>query len=204
MAHYNRGLLRVQLGDDNRAIEDFDFVIRMEPQNFMAIYNRALLHDKIGNLKQAIRDYSTVIDQFPNFWSGLNQRAYCYRRLGMTGKAELDEFRIFKAQMDKRVSGQRRWSRSKLKEMRKRSEINLDKYNDIVVEDQPQIEHEYNSQYRGAIQNRNVEMALLPMYQLSYFEASNGVHGYQAFDSELDIFNSKQNPIRKLSLTCNY
>lgn len=204
LAHYNRGLLRVQLGDDNRAIEDFDFVIRMEPQNFMAIYNRALLHDKIGNLKQAIRDYSIVIDQFPNFWSGLNQRAYCYRRLGMNGKAELDEFRIFKAQMDKRVSGQRRWSRSKLKEMRKRSEINLDKYNDIVVEDQPQIEHEYNSQYRGAIQNRNVEMALLPMYQLSYFEASNGVHGYQAFDSELDIFNSKQNPIRKLSLTCNY
>ena len=26
--HYNRGLLRAQVGDDNRAIEDFDFVLK--------------------------------------------------------------------------------------------------------------------------------------------------------------------------------
>ena len=91
--------MRVQLGDDNRAILDFDFVIKMEPKNFMAIFNRALLHDKTGNLKAAIRDYSTVIDQFPNFWTGLSYRASCYRRLGMTAKAEMDEFRIFKAQV---------------------------------------------------------------------------------------------------------
>ncbi len=204
LAHYNRGLLRVQLGDDNRAITDFDFVVRMEPQNFMAIYNRALLNDKVGNLRAAIRDYTSVIEQFPNFWSGLASRARCYRRLGMTAKAELDEFRIFKAQMDKHVGIQQRWSRSKIKEMRKRSEINLDKYNDIVVEDQPQIEHEYKSQYRGAIQNREVELALLPMYQLSYFSSTNGVRGYQAFDADVDRFNTKQDPIRKLALTCNY
>ena len=55
LAHYNRGLMRVQLGDDNRAITDFDFIIKMEPQNFMAIFNRALLHDKTGNLRAAIR-----------------------------------------------------------------------------------------------------------------------------------------------------
>ena len=30
----------VQLGDDNRAITDFDFIIKMEPQNFMAIFNQ--------------------------------------------------------------------------------------------------------------------------------------------------------------------
>lgn len=54
LAHYNRGLMRVRLGDDNRAITDFDFVIKMEPKNFMAIFNRALLHDKTGNLKAAI------------------------------------------------------------------------------------------------------------------------------------------------------
>lgn len=64
LAHYNRGLMRVQLGDDNRAITDFDFIIKMEPQNFMAIFNRALLHDKTGNLRAAIRDYTKVINQF--------------------------------------------------------------------------------------------------------------------------------------------
>ena len=41
--HYNRGLLRAQVGDDNRAIEDFDFVLKMEPDNMMATFNRGLL-----------------------------------------------------------------------------------------------------------------------------------------------------------------
>ena len=36
LGHYNRGLLRAQVGDDNRAIEDFDFVLKMEPDNMMA------------------------------------------------------------------------------------------------------------------------------------------------------------------------
>lgn len=203
LAHYNRGLLRVQLGDDNRAISDFDFVIRMEPQNFMAIYNRALLNDKVGNLRAAIRDYTAVIDQFPNFWAGLSSRARCYRRLGMTAKAEMDEFRIFKAQMDKRVGIQQRWSNKKIKEMRKRSEVDMDKYSSIVVEDKPRVEHEYKSQYRGAIQNRDVDVALLPMYQLSYFSYGNGVRGYEAYDPEVDGFNSKRDPLRRLTLTCN-
>ena len=75
----------------------------MEPQNFMAIFNRALLHDKTGDLRVAIQDYTMVINQFPNFWTGLANRASCSRRLGMTAKAEMDEFRIFKAQMNKHI-----------------------------------------------------------------------------------------------------
>ena len=35
LAHYNRGQLRMQLGDDNRAIADFDYVIHMEPENYL-------------------------------------------------------------------------------------------------------------------------------------------------------------------------
>lgn len=203
LAHYNRGLLRVQLGDDNRAVEDFDFVVQMEPQNFMAIYNRALLNDRIGNLRAAIRDYTTVINQFPNFWTGLAARASCYRRLGMKNQAEMDEFRIFKAQMDKHIGVQQRWSKAKLNEVRKRSEIDMNKYNDIVVEDKPKVEHDYCGGIRGSIQNRDVEIAFLPMYQLSYFTYKNAVEGYQAFDAELEKFNTKQDPLRKLNLTCN-
>lgn len=75
----------------------------MEPENFLALFNRGVLHDKTGNLRAAIADYSKVIAQFPNFWTGLSYRASCYRRLGMTAKAEADEFRIFKAQMDKHI-----------------------------------------------------------------------------------------------------
>lgn len=202
LAHYNRGLLRMQLGDDNRAIEDFDFVIKLEPKNVMAIFNRALLLDRTGNLRAAIRDYSAVIEQFPNFWTGLSYRAHCYRRLGMTAKAEFDEFRIFKAQMNKHVGVQKRWSRNKLKEMRKRSEIDPEKYNQIVVADENTVEHEYDSEYRGQIQHRKVEVELMPMYEVSYLPYQNGISSYQAFYKELEDFNLQHHPQNKLMLTC--
>lgn len=48
LGHYNRGLLRAQVGDDNRAIEDFDFVLKMEPDNMMATFNRGLLRAQTG------------------------------------------------------------------------------------------------------------------------------------------------------------
>ena len=190
LGHYNRGLLRMQLGDDNRAITDFDYVVRMEPGNVMAVFNRALLLDRTGHLHEAIRDYSAVIKQFPNFWTGLMRRAACYRRLGLTAKAELDEFRIMKAQMDKHQGIQPRWSKNKSKQMRRRSEIDPEKYNQIVVADQEEVEHEYKNSYRGKVQNRNVGTAYRPMYALSPFKYSNGVKSYQAYAADVEAFNA--------------
>ena len=157
----------------------------------MAIFNRALLHDKTGNLKAAIRDYSTVIGQFPNFWTGLSYRARCYRRLGMTAKAEMDEFRIFKAQMNKHIGIQPRWSAKTKKEMRKRSEIDPDKFASLVVDDEPKYEHNYKSEYRGRVQNRQVETSYLPMFQLSYFPNTQNVSGVQAFDKAVEDLNQQ-------------
>lgn len=202
LAHYNRGLMRMQLGDDNRAILDFDYVIKMEPDNLLAIFNRGVLHEKTGNPRAAIRDYTTVIDEFPNFWTGLAYRARCYRALGMTAKAELDEFRIFKAQMDKHIGRQQRWSSQKVKQMRKRSEIDPNKYDQLVVADEQEVPHEYKSEYRGRVQNRSVSVTLMPMYQLSYFKYQNGVDSYMAFSADVEQFNATRQPSRPIYVTC--
>jgi tetratricopeptide (TPR) repeat protein len=207
MAHYNRGILRVQVGDDNRAIEDFDYVLKMEPNNLMAIYNRAELLYKTGNLRAAIRDYTRVIEQYPNFWAGLQRRADCYRRLGMTNQAELDEFKIFKAQMDKHIGIQPRWSKSQVVQTRKKSEIDFDKYNQFVVEDEEEApvvaENEYESVYRGKVQNRKVETDNMPMYHLSYIRYNNVLKAYQAFDADVEAFNQKQKPLHTVFVNCN-
>lgn len=189
LAHYNRGQLRMQLGDDNRAIDDFNFVIGLEPDNVTAIFNRALLLDRTGDLAAAIRDYTTVIDQFPNFWTGLHYRARCYRRLGQTAKAELDEFRILKAQMNKHLGVQQRWSKGKTEEVRKRSEIDPEKYNQLVVNDEETVDHDYKSEYRGRIQNRSIESTFLPMFSLSYLPYRGGVNSIQLYDAAVDAFN---------------
>lgn len=205
LAHYNRGLMRMQLGDDNRAITDFDYVIKTEPGNVMAIFNRAILLERTGDLRAAIRDYTTVIKQFPNFWVGLQYRARCYRMLGMTAQAELDEFKIFKAQMDKHVGIQKRWSKKKLNEVRKRSEINPDKYNQIVVADENTVDHDYKSAYRGRVQDHSVNIEFMPMYSLSFFKYDNGVKSYQAFDRDVETFNGMLGkPSHPVYVTCNH
>ena len=61
IARFNRGLLRFQVGDNNRAIEDFDVVIQQEPDNYMAYYNRALLRFETGDYRGAVQDYDVVL-----------------------------------------------------------------------------------------------------------------------------------------------
>lgn len=187
LGHYNRGLLRAQVGDDNRGIEDFDFVLNLEPDNMMALFNRGLLRDKTGDLRGAISDYSKVIDEFPNFWTGLHYRAGCYRRLGMTRQAEQDEFRILKAQIDKRYGGKQ--PRMKKTQMRKRSDEDMEKYNQLVVADEQQVENDYKNEYRGRVQNRKVEVSYLPMYVLAVEPTTSDVQSYIPFDEAVELFN---------------
>lgn len=187
LGHYNRGLLRAQVGDDNRAITDFDFVLRLEPDNITALVNRAILREKTGDLRGAITDYSKVINEYPNFWTGLQNRARCYRRLGMTKQAEADEFRVYKAQLYKHLYGTQ--PRLRKDQLRKRSDADPDKYNQLVVEDQQEMTHEYASEYRGRVQNRKVEMAFLPMYELSFDAPQSDVRSNVMFDHLVDAFN---------------
>ena len=201
LAHYNRGLLRAQVGDDNRAITDFDFVLKLEPDNLMALYNRALLLEKTGNPRAAIRDYSKVIADYPNFWTGLHQRAQCYRSLGLTKQAEQDEFRILKAQLDKRYYG--RQPRLSKKQMRKRSDIDIEKYNQLAVADEDELEHEYQSDYRGRVQNRKVGMDYMPSYLLSTEQQLDAVKRYVAYDRHVDAFNSQLPKDRRLYIVCS-
>lgn len=188
LAHYNRGLLRAQVGDDNRAIVDFNFVLKMDPDNIMALYNRALLLDKTGDLRGAIRDYSKVIDEFPNFWAGLEARARCYRMLGMTAKADADEFKVYKARLYKHLYGkQPRLNKSQL---RKQSDIDPDKYNQLTVADEQEVQAEYSNEYRGRVQNRKVAIDYLSMYELSFEESKSEVRDNVAYDKFVDEFNT--------------
>ena len=189
LGHYNRGLLRAQVGDDNRAITDFDFVLKLEPDNMLALFNRAVLLDKTGDLKAAIRDYTKVIDEFPNFWTGLEFRAACYRKLGMNKQAESDEFTVYKARLYKHLYGTQ--PRMDPSQIRKRSDADMEKYNQLVMEDNQESEQEYENEYRGHVQNRRVEMDFLPMFALSYVPQQHEVNSRNAYDELVEQMNAQ-------------
>ena len=75
--------------------------------------------------------------------------------------------------------------------MRRRSEIDPDKYNQIVVADEQANEPEYKSDYRGKVQNRSAALTPLPMYHLSYMQYVSDVHNYHAFATKVEEFNMK-------------
>lgn len=189
LGHYNRGLLRAQVGDDNRAITDFDFVLKLEPDNMLALFNRAVLLDKTGDLKAAVRDYSKVIEQFPNFWTGLEFRAACYRKMGMTKQAEADEFTVYRARLYKHLYGiQPRMDPSQI---RKRSDEDVEKYNQLVMEDEQEPEREYANDYRGRVQDHKVQAEFQPMFVLSFERQQGEVHTYTPYDRLVEQMNEQ-------------
>jgi tetratricopeptide (TPR) repeat protein len=118
-------------------------------------------------------------------------------------RAEQDEFRIFQAQNNKHFGIQQRWSASKTREVRKQSEIDMDKYNQMVVADEQTVEHEYSSEYRGKVQNRKTDDELMPMFVLAFGQAANGIRSYTAFDPELEKINTLKKSDDNLYLVCN-
>ncbi len=200
LGHYNRGLLRADVGDDNRAILDFEFVLNLEPDNMLAIFNRAVLLERTGDLKGAVRDYSRVIDEYPNFFTGILYRARCYRRMGLTAKAELEEFNVYKKQLYQRLYGiQPKFGR---RSQRKRSDLDLEKYAEMVVDDAEEPEREYLSEYRGRVQDRKADTELLPMLSLSLQPQTGSASLLPLhYDPALDELNATRS-VRTMYVSC--
>ena len=62
MAYYNRGQIYFSLGDNERAIQDFDDAIRLNPKLGVAYANRATAYTLLGMDEEAQRDVDRAID----------------------------------------------------------------------------------------------------------------------------------------------
>ena len=181
LGHYNRGLLRAQVGDDNRAIEDFDFVVDHEPDNTFALFNRALLLVQTGDWERAETDLNQVLAEYPKFLYGYQCRADVRRKQGRLIEAEQDELVILRAQMEEQnrllAGGSTNNDENTEEEenTRKESDKNIKKYKKLVVSDDTVGESEYASAYRGKVQNRNVYVALQPLFALTYYNRESEV-----------------------------
>lgn len=170
LGRYNRGLLRAQVGDDNRAIEDFNVVIEYEPDNMMAIFNRALLLIQTGDMDGAERDLDRVIEEYPKFLYGYQCRADVRRRQGRLKEAEQDELVVLRAQFYNEDEND-----SEDDNTRRESDKNIKKYRRLVVADDAVSDNEFSSAYRGKVQNRNVYVALQPLFALTYYNKESEV-----------------------------
>jgi len=79
-----------QKGELNKAMEDADESIRLNPAYFGGYLARGIVYRRSGNLDQAISDYNTAIRLNPNFARTYYDRAIAYARKGDYNEAIRD------------------------------------------------------------------------------------------------------------------
>ena len=210
LGHYNRGLLRAQVGDDNRAIEDFNVVLEYEPDNMMAIFNRALLMMQTGDLKGAEEDLDRVLEEYPKFLYGYQCRADVRRKQGNLKEAEQDELVVLRAQMDEQnrlLAGKSNEDENEDKDedenTRKESDKNIKKYRRLMVADDAVNKNEFSSAYRGKVQNRNVYVALQPLFALTYYNKESEVGRIVHYHRYLESVNRSRELALPLLITAS-
>ena len=171
--HYNRGNLRAQIGDDNRAIEDFDIVIEAEPDNLLAIFYRGVLREQTGDYIGAESDMTRVLDEYPHFIEGYQIRSEVREKLGNRRGAEQDAMVVLREQ-NRRFNNAMGYADDSGKEddgkTRERSDKNVRNYRKIVVDENLENSTGFSSEYRGKVQNRNVDVQYLEPYRLTYYK----------------------------------
>ena len=189
--HYNRGNLRAQIGDDNRAIEDFDIVIEAEPDNLMAIFYRGVLRDQTGDYLGAERDITRVLQEYPQFTQGYQIRSEVREKLGNTRGAQEDAMVVLREQ-NRRFNNAMGYSDEKEDDSktRERSDKNVRNYRKIVVDENLENSTGFSSEYRGKVQNRNVEVQYLEPYRLTYYRDNSQTVSMVHFSKAVDALNS--------------
>ena len=81
-AHFGRGRAYHDLGQHQRAIEDFDQAIRRDPRSALAYYNRGLAYAALANHQLAIQSYDEAIRLDPHHAHSYIGRGNIYSDLG--------------------------------------------------------------------------------------------------------------------------
>ncbi|MDF5727134.1 MAG: tetratricopeptide repeat protein [Rhizonema sp. PD38] len=86
-----QGLDKINKGDFRGAIEDFNQVIRLNPNDTDAYCNRGVAHYELGDKKAAIEDFNQAICLNPNFADAYHNRGLSHYELG-DKKAAIEDF----------------------------------------------------------------------------------------------------------------
>lgn len=178
----------------NLAMADYDRVIEMIPQHFVAHYNRGLIRAFVGDDNRAIEDFDFVISQEPDNVLAIYNRAELRRNVGdyqgaiADYSALIEEYPAFvygyaqRSQCYRAIGDERRAMRDET--VVRKADYDLIFGNgqrrplksvrkrsekaleqyDQLVEEDADTTHSYLSEFAGKVQNRKVERVFIPPY----------------------------------------
>lgn len=87
IAYMKRGTEYAALGDNSRALADYDQAQNLEPNIAAVYFNRGLVYRALGDNDRAISDYTEALRQDSDFTEALNNRGAVYHDLGDDDRA---------------------------------------------------------------------------------------------------------------------
>lgn len=90
IAFHNRGNDSIDLGQTQRAIQDFDQAIRRNLQYASAYLSRGSAYGNLGQHRRALQDFEQAIRINPKFAHAYVMRAFAYKYLGQIDQAKAD------------------------------------------------------------------------------------------------------------------
>ena len=74
-------LMAIQVGEYERAVEDYTQALQVDPQNSYAYYNRGITRDRSGDYEGAITDFSHAITLDPANADFFHNRGFSLRKM---------------------------------------------------------------------------------------------------------------------------
>ena len=91
-AYFERAMLRKQLGKKEKALEDYDMILKLEGKNYMeALVNRGLTKKMMGDFKGAMVDLDKAVEEYPDQPELRKNRGNIHLLLGLPRKA-IDDY----------------------------------------------------------------------------------------------------------------
>ena len=189
VARFNRGLLLAEVHDNDRAMEDFSKVLELNPEDYRARFNRAMLAMEKGDLDLASTDIDRVAQQLPQLPDVLYVRSRIHQLRGDMARASRDYKKALA--MSKALDPDKDYGDSP----EVPSELSQDiarKFNTLLtVSDNADIREEYNnSNIRGRVQDRNINIEIEPLMLLSYYSSPGELSSGTFYTQEVDNLNA--------------
>ncbi len=194
IALFNRGLLRAEVHDNDKAIADFSKVLSLNSNEYRAIYNRAILYKETKNYNLALEDINRIITQYPSFAGGYFVRYEIYRGKGDTKKAIADYDKSLALAKEPIITSDTSSTDSTLIPQSESQEVVANRFKSLLtIDNDTELEQEYNnSNIRGKVQDRNVNIEIEPLFTLSYYTSPTQLQENSYYIKEADEINNSR------------
>ncbi len=188
-ALFNRAMLRAELHDNDRALTDLNRALQLRPDDLRARFNRAVVLTDKGEYSSALKDADAVVEAYPEMYAAYALRAHVNHEAGHDSAARAD-YRRASQIAHTRPSGTDSPLSTVHSPLSSEDET-LNRFKALQTADDEQASataQTFNAKgLRGRVQDRTLPVEMQPIYQLSYYTASDGAGAY---DKEIEDLNS--------------